>query len=251
MIIAVLLLFLAPAATAQSPDTSIPKLYQYIEHLPQFPGNINQFLSTKIKYPDEARTKKISGRVVIGFVVDSTGYLDSVYVRESAHPLLDEEALRVVSLMPRWTAGRQGNKPVRVHYSLPITFQFPDEPLPKPTVHSVDTVAKRHLQDSLANNYGAKYQHWSQYLDNNLKYPKEARKQGIAGLVRVRFLVKADGWVSNVEIEESVHPLLDKEALRIAKKMAKYRWKPGKVKGKFARYYIVMPFYFPVEGAYR
>ncbi|WP_276134781.1 energy transducer TonB [Polluticoccus soli] len=220
--------------------------------MPQFPGNVNQFLSKNIQYPDEAVANGISGKVVIGFVVDSTGYLDSVYVRESVHTSLDKEALRVVRLMPRWIPGKQGNKPVRIYYSLPITFRFSDEPLSKPNVDSTDPAAKRRLQDSLANNYGPAFQQsWSQYLARNLKYPKEARKQKITGRVRVQFLVQADGTVTNVEIEESAHPILDQEALRVAKQMAKSRWRPGKINGQFARYYLVIPFYFPVEGAYQ
>ena len=63
------------------------------------------------------------------------------------------------------------------------------------------------------------------YLGENLRYPKKAQKAHIEGKVLVSFIVAKDGTIRNAKIAKSVHPALDKEALRVVKKMPK--WKPG------------------------
>ena len=68
------------------------------------------------------------------------------------------------------------------------------------------------------------------YLRNNIKYPAEAQKKKIEGRVIVGFVVDKKGRVVNPMVERSVHPLLDAEALRVIKRMPK--WKPGKVYGE-------------------
>ena len=68
------------------------------------------------------------------------------------------------------------------------------------------------------------------FLRNNVKYPAEAQKKKIEGRVIVGFVVDKKGRVVNPMVERSVHPLLDAEALRVIKRMPK--WKPGKVNGE-------------------
>ena len=68
------------------------------------------------------------------------------------------------------------------------------------------------------------------YLRNNIKYPAEAQKNKIEGRVIVGFVVDKKGRVVNPMVERSVHPLLDAEALRVIKRMPK--WKPGRVNGE-------------------
>ena len=68
------------------------------------------------------------------------------------------------------------------------------------------------------------------YLCNNVKYPAEAQKNKIEGRVIVGFVVDKKGRVVNPMVERSVHPLLDAEALRVIKRMPK--WKPGRVNGE-------------------
>lgn len=70
----------------------------------------------------------------------------------------------------------------------------------------------------------------SQFLYQHVKYPKGAMKKGIQGYVHVKFIVRKDGSVTDVEPLKSVHPLLDAEAVRVVKEMPK--WIPGKMHGK-------------------
>ncbi len=95
------------------------------EEMPVFPGGeaaLYAFLKKETKYPDAARDEGIVGKVFVQFIVEKDGRVDSVWVKRSVHPLLDAEALRVVSLLDGWTPGKQNDKPVRVHYMLPISF---------------------------------------------------------------------------------------------------------------------------------
>jgi TonB family protein len=80
------------------------------------------------------------------------------------------------------------------------------------------------------------------FLKKEKKYPKEARRQGIEGDVKVSFVIGKDGNVSNVEVFEGVHPLLDAEAVRVIWNMP--AWKPAMHKGKpvFVKYILPIKF---------
>lgn len=99
-------------------------IFTFVEQMPEPGYNINQYLATTIKYPEEAEKQKIQGRVFIKFVVDTNGIITEPEITKSAHPMLDEEALRVVRAMPPWKPGYQHGKPVRVYYTLPISFRL-------------------------------------------------------------------------------------------------------------------------------
>ena len=95
------------------------------EEMPVFPeGKVERYLVGRVRYPEEARERGIEGEVWVRFVVDRDGSVTEVEVSRPVHPLLDEEALRVVREMPRWKPGRQDGKPVRVFYSVPVEFRL-------------------------------------------------------------------------------------------------------------------------------
>jgi len=81
-----------------------------------------------------------------------------------------------------------------------------------------------------------------QYLMKNIKYPEQAMKEGIQGRVAVRFIVEKDGSISDVKPVLSVHPLLNKEAVRVVESMPK--WTPGKQNGKPVRVRFNLPVMF-------
>ena len=84
-----------------------------------------------------------------------------------------------------------------------------------------------------------------QYLMKNIKYPEQAMKEGIQGRVTVRFIVEKDGSISDVKPVLSVHPLLNKEAVRVVKSMPK--WTPGKQNGKPVRVRFNLPVMFKLK----
>ena len=83
------------------------------------------------------------------------------------------------------------------------------------------------------------------YIMENIKYPEQAMKEGIQGRVTVRFIVEKDGSISNVKPVLSVHPLLDKEAVRVVESMPK--WSPGKQNGKPVRVRFNVPVMFKLN----
>jgi len=103
-----------------------PVVYNIAEEMPAFTGGpaaFQKFLRNKLKYPEEALRKGISGKVHVSFVIDEQGRILDPKVVRGLGSGLDEEALRLVRIMPWWTPGRTGGQPVRVAYTLPIVFR--------------------------------------------------------------------------------------------------------------------------------
>ena len=84
-----------------------------------------------------------------------------------------------------------------------------------------------------------------EFLQTNIKYPKDAIKQNVGGRVMVMFVVEPDGSLSNVRVARKVFPSLDAEAVRVVKAMPK--WKPGKEKGRAVRVNFTMPVVFSIK----
>ena len=95
--------------------------------MPEFPGGMAEcmkFLAKNMKYPAKAQKAGIQGRVIVTFVVQEDGTLTDIEVPRRVDPHLDKEAIRIVKLMPKWTPGKTGGKPVRVKYTVPIMFRL-------------------------------------------------------------------------------------------------------------------------------
>jgi TonB family protein len=128
-----------PAVT-ENPDTSVEAYasihdmpadttdtYLMVEAEPEFPGGMEalmKYLSENIKYPEQAKKDKIQGKVYISFVVEKDGSVAGAKVLRGIGGGCDEEALRVVNAMPKWTPGKQRNTPVRVQFNLPVAFKL-------------------------------------------------------------------------------------------------------------------------------
>ncbi|HEY1025299.1 MAG TPA: TonB family protein [Sphingobacteriaceae bacterium] len=101
--------------------------YNKLEKLPEFKGGadaFNRFLSQTIRYPPEARSNGITGRVFLQFVIAADGSVQDVEVVGAVHPLLDREAASVMKRSPRWIPATQKGIPVKVMYRMPINFQL-------------------------------------------------------------------------------------------------------------------------------
>lgn len=101
------------------------EVFVVVEEMPEFPGGLTAlrgFIAREIRYPAEARKNKIQGKVFVSFVVSSTGKVTDSRVVKSVNPLLDTEALRVVTMMPDWKPAKQRGQAVSVAYTVPIEF---------------------------------------------------------------------------------------------------------------------------------
>jgi protein TonB len=94
----------------------------------QFPGGDEacmKWLQEHIKYPEGYTSNQPQGKVVVSFIVEKDGSLDSIMVKSSPDPLLSEEATRVVREMPKWVPARYYGKVIRSRYYLPVIFKRP------------------------------------------------------------------------------------------------------------------------------
>lgn len=102
-------------------------IYYVTEISPEFPGGRQAFLDylkANVNYPAQCREAEIQGRVLITFVVQKDGSIKNSSVLKSVHPLLDAEALRVISAMPNWKPGMEHGTPVSVQYTVPVNFRL-------------------------------------------------------------------------------------------------------------------------------
>lgn len=124
-----------PAATA--PDHT-SQVFDIVEVMPQYAGceaatndsidctflKVVNHIKANLKYPEEALKNKVQGQVVVEFVVDTNGAVIDPVIKQGIGSGCDEEALRVLSLMPAWIPGKQDGQNVKVKFKLPVVFQI-------------------------------------------------------------------------------------------------------------------------------
>ena len=90
-----------------------------------------QYLSSNIRYPEDAKEAGAQGRVIVSFIVEKDGSISNAKVTKPTYSSLDEEALRLVSAMPNFIPGKQNGEAVRVKYSFPVSFRLGSKEAPK------------------------------------------------------------------------------------------------------------------------
>jgi protein TonB len=103
----------------------VNKVYQSVEQEPAFPGGIEKFyayLGRSIKYPAVDRENNVTGIVYVQFVVERDGSLTDVQAVRGPTQSMKDEAIRAVKASPKWKAGIQNGRPVRVQYTVPVNF---------------------------------------------------------------------------------------------------------------------------------
>ena len=114
-----------------NPDTWIvdpesTEVFDVVQQMPSFPGGdrkLMEYLAENTRYPKEFEESCIHGRVIVTLVIEKDGSITNVKVVRSLDPRLDEEAVRIVSSMPKWYPGKQNGVTVRVRYIIPVTFR--------------------------------------------------------------------------------------------------------------------------------
>lgn len=126
-VIAVMLIALTSCGKEKSASAKLAdQVYYEVDEMPVFPNGdqgILNFIAENTVYPEEAKQNSITGRVIVKFIVEKDGSVTGVTIEKGVNPLLDAEAVRVVSSLPKFEkpAIKAGEK-VRVQYMLPITF---------------------------------------------------------------------------------------------------------------------------------
>ncbi len=223
------------------------EIFTVVETMPEFPGGqkaLFQYLAQNTQYPVAAIQQQIDGRVICQFVVEKDGTVDSVNVIRSIHPLLDAEAIRVVSSMPKWKPAMQRGTLVRVRYTIPVNFKLQLDTVAEQTVIKEE---KQNSEPVFVNvermpEFQGGKEALISFLNSTVKYPLIAVENNIEGKVIVQFVVEKDGSITNVEVVKSVDPSLDREAKRVISAMPK--WNPGYQSGKPVRVKYTVPVNF-------
>lgn len=245
------------------------EVFQVVENMPEFPGGnteLMKFLAKNIKYPAETQQKGEQGRVMVQFVVGKDGKLSDIKIMRSISPTLDAEAIRVIKAMPTWKPGTQRGQAVAVKYTIPISFRLQgSKGDDKPVASDIQVVSvtkannensKPIPTDPVKDSNGEEVfmvvekmpefpggtAELMKFLQQNIKYPEQARKDSIQGRVIVQFTIKKTGEVSNTTVIRSVSPELDAEAIRVINAMP--LWTPGEQKGEPVNVKFTLPIQF-------
>jgi protein TonB len=111
------------------PEVEKEDIYTVVEEMPDFPGGIterNKFIIKNLRFPDSAIKKQIIGKCFLKFTISKDGTVKDIVILKGVEncPECDEEAKRVIAMMPKWKHGKQNGNPVSVYYNLPINFQY-------------------------------------------------------------------------------------------------------------------------------
>ncbi|GAB6009634.1 energy transducer TonB [Dysgonomonas reticulitermitis] len=238
-----LFLFQGFLIAGEKPDTIFTakrnKLYKkymgenpvYTDKDPQFFGDaraIEAFFNKHLTYPDSVDRKNLDGNaVLLKFVVTDQGIVRDVSVLESLHPAYDDEAIRVIKLMPV-KPGEKNGYPVFTEMIYEVSFKkLKSKALPK--------------LDKTPSFPGGEAAMMS-FIRRNLKYPEEAQRNNIEGRVVIRFIVCEDGKIDAAEVLSGIDPECDAEALKVVESMPE--WSPGIFKGKPVTVHFNLPLQF-------
>ncbi len=205
---------------------------------PQFPGGygaMKKWIDTYLHYPQAAIDKGLEGELKMCVIVDADGWVTEVMELGEPHDaILVEEAQRVCKSFPKLAPGTRDGKPVRSQLVVDVLFRIPPG-MGQVKVDGGDPV------DRMPSFPGG-LDGLMKFLADNIIYPPTCVDRKIVGKVILKFIVTADGDVEKVTVEQSAHPLLDAEAVRVAKLLP--RFEPGMKDGRRVNMYFHLPVNF-------
>ncbi|MBN2236265.1 MAG: M56 family metallopeptidase [Bacteroidales bacterium] len=204
---------------------------------PIFEGGMEaliDYISSELKYPDQAKLDGVEGKVMVSFTVEKDGSISNTKIIKGIGAGCDEEALRVCESMPNWIPGiTSSGEKAKVSMTLPINFKL--EPKEDPLFLVVETMP------SFPGGEAAMYT----YIGSKLSYPAQAKKDKIQGRVFITFVVEKDGSITGAEVLRGIGGGCDEEALRVIRTMPK--WTPGMQGGEPVRVQYRMPIKFTLQ----
>jgi len=245
----------APVSAPETIPAPLPpddnKIYTMVDKMPQFPGGdveLLKFINENLKYPITAQEQGIEGRVVASFTVEKDGSINDVEIVRSLEESLDNESIRILKSLPKWTPGENNGKIVRVKFTVPIQFRLSRAEKREDQLKQFEGAEEtingekvHHVVDKMPK-YPGGDKELMNFVSANLKYPADAQEKKMQGRVVVTYVVQKDGTLSNFKVVRSVSPSLDQEAVRVISSMP--RWEPGMNKGEKVHVKYTMPIVF-------
>lgn len=229
-------------------NTGNPNTYASLEQMAEFPGGDGafvDFLSHNVHYPKDVDAE---GKVYISFIVEKDGSLSNYHIMQSLAPAFDYEALRVMRLSPKWEPAIQNGQPIRVRYTVPISFTlFAKNTKPAVAGHpqwNTDDEIFTAVENSAS--FPGGIERFYQYLSTTVRYPDAARDNNVEGKVFATFVVERDGSISDIRVLKGIGSGCDEEAVRVLSNMPK--WNPGTQNGYAVRQQYTVPISFSLTG---
>lgn len=236
-----------------NPPTVKGKIIEKPDIDPMYTGGsheMSRFIANSLRYPREAADNNIQGLVVYDFVVELDGSLSDFEIIHRAHPLLDAEALRIIKSMPAWRPAVHKGKNVRARQYVPMYFKL------NKNGYRASTASKRKVMPLDPNEeiftivdempqFPTGEEGLGKFISEYLRYPAQAKEEGLEGRILCSFIIRKDGTVSNLEIVNGLDNELDSEALRVLSMMPK--WSPGRNGDKAVNVKCILPIDFMIE----
>lgn len=218
-------------------------------------GEMNKFISNTLRYPTDAAERNVQGLVVYTFIVEKDGTLTNFDLIHRADPSLDKEALRILQAMPPWRPAKYKEEFVRSKSYVPMYFRLNKNAnaTARRVTNPANAVGKTNPEIANSEVFSIvdkmpQYPHGEKelagFISHQLRYPKEARQQGIEGRILCSFIVATDGSISNIEVVQGLNPQLDNEAIRVLSLMSK--WIPGENNGEKVNVKCLLPIDFTI-----
>ena len=241
-------------AKGSSPQENMP--FIKVEKMPTFQGgDLNAFrnwMQAQIQYPVQAAAKNISGRVIFEFVVEKDGTTSSFKVLKSPDAMLSAEVERAFKTSPKWEAGEQMGKKVRVKYTVPIVFNMQGTEEKKTELVVANEIlainnSEPYIKvEKMPTFQGGDLNAYRNWVQSQIQYPAEAAAKNISGRVIFSFVVEKDGSSSDFTIMASPDKLLSAEVERVFKTSPK--WEAGTQRGEKVRVKYTVPIVFKMQG---
>ena len=241
-----------------------------------------EYIYGNLKYPVEARQSGTQGQVVIQFVVQKDGSLGDITLLRDIGNGCGEAALKIVESMnglpEKWTPGKQRGQAVNVKFTLPVKFKLEDGdkielehedkdfmvqenevqlPLTIDENETIFMIVEQSprfpgcedMEGSKAEKEACAQKKMLEYIYGNLKYPAEARENGIQGQVVIQFVVTKDGSLGNIKLVRDLEGGCSEAAMKVVKSMNDLpeKWTPGKQRGQAVNVRYILPVKFKLE----
>lgn len=189
------------------------EVYEVVEANPVPPGGMegwNAYLKENLKYTQKAKDQKVEGTVYLVFMVDKDGKLKDPEILRGIGAGLDEEAIRLVKESPAWTPGIEHGQVVDVKIRLPIRFSLPEKPVGQDDLLEELKAANTDWKNGIIKPGDT----FNKHLQKNIKFPKEARQEGVTGTVVTKLIFDNNGNINNLTILNGLSKEINEEVAR-------------------------------------
>ncbi|MBC3540362.1 energy transducer TonB [Rufibacter sediminis] len=232
----ILFLLVSIPSFAQKEKSSEPKIYIAVEEMPEFPGGMNAlptFIAQNFNLPKYPAILDSLTNLAITFVIGPSGEVQDIEPLNRVHPLIDQEAQRVLQIMPRWKPGKQDGELVYVKYTVPIRVPAPQH-VPSflqgksPYYYYYDEEAYESgvyigYLEGLEFPYGNKA--LATFIQKNYKIPEAAKRGKVSGIAKFSFIINPKGEVTRVKSISNLGSGVEENLVGVLEKMP--NWKTG------------------------